>query len=399
MKLHKAKLDLLFLRTCLSHQLVPTFLNFKLYDKRITNSRLYRNYQRKLLDNEIKKKSNFVKTLTSKYDNELRYFRSVVSWLDFNHLRNLIETTNQKTLSRVSYVHGRKLRKLGYVKPNPTVTDRCIFNFSSHVLSEQEKVTLTKGLKFSFPVTKTKFISHFLPFERLAKILENFDLFNFKSRNGSYFKHSLKHIALSSFYSVSKTSASLSDDDVTTLEKLKSNSNIVICKPDKGNGIVLLDKEDYVRKMEDILGDSTKFAKLPDNVFLLVLKQEDKVNNYLRSLKAKGVIDSTTFSQLHVSGAQPGIMYGLPKVHKHGCPLHLILSALLTFNYRLAKFFVPILTPITTNVFTVKDSFSFATEISNFTHNGCVMASFEIKSLFTNIPLNGTIDICLDNIF
>lgn len=133
--------------------------------------------------------------------------------------------------------------------------------------------------------------------------------------------------------------------------------------------------------MEDILNDTTKFTRSNDNVFPLILKQEDKVNNYLRSLKTKGVIDSSIFNQLYVSGAQPGVMYGLPKVHKPGCPLRPILSALSTFNYKLAKFLVPILTSITTNAFTVKDSFSFAKEICNFKHNGCVMASFDILFL------------------
>lgn len=66
---------------------------------------------------------------------------------------------------------------------------------------------------------------------------------------------------------------------------------------------------------------------------------------------------------------------------------------------RLAKIFFRILTLITSHAFTVKDSFSFAKEICYFTHNSCVMASFDIISVFTNIPLNEAIDICSDDIF
>ena len=47
-----------------------------------------------------------------------------------------------------------------------------------------------------------------------------------------------------------------------------------------------------------------------------------------------------------------------------GCPpFRPILSALRTLTYKLAKFLVPILEPLTTNKYIVKDSFNFATEI------------------------------------
>ena len=92
-------------------------------------------------------------------------------------------------------------------------------------------------------------------------------------------------------------------------------------------------------------------------------------------------------------------MYGLPKVHKNGYPIRPIMSAIGTFNYKLSKFLVPILSPITLNQYTVKDTFNFVKEICNKNYEHCTLASFDIKSLFTNIPLKETIDICINNIF
>ena len=95
-------------------------------------------------------------------------------------------------------------------------------------------------------------------------------------------------------------------------------------------------------------------------------------------------------------------MYGSSKVHKkcvNGCPpFRPILYALQTPTYKLAKYLVPILEPLTKNKYTVKDSFNFATEtveqdLSNF------MGSLDIDSLFTNIPLEETIGICPNNLF
>ena len=77
-----------------------------------------------------------------------------------------------------------------------------------------------------------------------------------------------------------------------------------------------------------------------------------------------------------------------------------ILSSIGTCGYKIAKFLVPILEPLTSNQFTILDSFSFASEISHVKNNhGHVMASFDIKSLFTNIPLEETIDIATNSLF
>ena len=73
------------------------------------------------------------------------------------------------------------------------------------------------------------------------------------------------------------------------------------------------------------------------------------------------------YDQLHLSSFRPGILYSrLPKIHKMSIPLRLILSSIGTCGYKITKFLVPILEPITSNQFTVLDSFSFATEISKF---------------------------------
>ena len=105
-------------------------------------------------------------------------------------------------------------------------------------------------------------------------------------------------------------------------------------------------------------------------------------------------IDKATYEYLRVSSSKPGVLFGLPKVHKEGVPLRPILSSICTCGYDIAKFFIPYLAKLTTNEFTVKDSFTFAQEISSFqSSDNFVMASFDIKSLFTNIPLDGTIDI------
>ena len=75
-----------------------------------------------------------------------------------------------------------------------------------------------------------------------------------------------------------------------------------------------------------------------------------------------------------------------------------ILSAIGIPTYKLAKFCGKLLKPITTNEYTIKDSFSFAKEVEEC-HSNFIMASFDVKSLFTNIPLTETIGLCVDNLY
>ena len=96
------------------------------------------------------------------------------------------------------------------------------------------------------------------------------------------------------------------------------------------------------------------------------------------------------------------VLYGRSKIHKPikdgAPPFRPILSDIGTPTYKLAKFFVPLLALLTSNEYTIKDSFSFEEELLSFDSN-LVMVSFDVESLFTNIPLKETIDLCVDILF
>ena len=96
------------------------------------------------------------------------------------------------------------------------------------------------------------------------------------------------------------------------------------------------------------------------------------------------------YDKIYSRGSRPGILYGLPKVHKpiiDNCPkFRPILYAIGTPTFKLVKFLVPILSPLTVNEFSVHDSFPFANEVSSF-----------CPDHYT--PLDEVIDICLNDLF
>ena len=86
------------------------------------------------------------------------------------------------------------------------------------------------------------------------------------------------------------------------------------------------------------------------------------------------------------------------KVANNTPKFRLILSAMNTPPYWLAKYSNPILSPLTTNEFTVKNSLDFAEEVVHYDHN-LYMASLDIESSFTNIPLEETNKNCVNYLF
>ena len=68
-------------------------------------------------------------------------------------------------------------------------------------------------------------------------------------------------------------------------------------------------------------------------------------------------------------------------------------------NYALAKTLVEPLSLLSTNQYSVKNSFEFVNEITSFDNCNFYMCSFDVESLFTNVPLKETVEICLQTLF
>ena len=202
-----------------------------------------------------------------------------------------------------------------------------------------------------------------------------------------------------------KPKNNLSDIELQALNSLLHNKDIIIQRADKGNTIVVIDKDAYKEKMKAIISDRSKFEKLDiqeEKHLNFILNKEKRLREIIKPLYEKGCFTKSEFLKICPTGSKPGILYGQAKVHKpveDNCPsFRPILSAIGTPTYDLAKFLVPILKPLTENEYTVHDSFSFASEVSKINAKN-LMASLDVESLFTNIPLEETIDNIINDLF
>ena len=161
--------------------------------------------------------------------------------------------------------------------------------------------------------------------------------------------------------------------------------------------MVILNRADYIQKMSSILEDLSKFKHVSQDI---TKSRETSLINYLLRLKNDGTIDESEYKTMKPCGSTPGIMYGLPTVKKDDCPMCPIVSSIGTYNYDLAKYLVTILKPISKNNSSVKDSFAFVDWIKTKQNSGGgIMCSFDISSLFTNVSIDETIEICIKKLY
>ena len=68
------------------------------------------------------------------------------------------------------------------------------------------------------------------------------------------------------------------------LKRLANNKDIVILRPDKGSGTVISNRHDYIKKLSDIISDTSEFTKLSADPLLL---REEQLQRFLRKFKNK----------------------------------------------------------------------------------------------------------------
>ena len=71
-----------------------------------------------------------------------------------------------------------------------------------------------------------------------------------------------------------------------------------------------------------------------------------------------------------------------------------------TYNYNLAKWLENKLKPLSTNEYTITDALLFSQDIRTFPVKlNDILVSYDVCTLFTNIPLKETIDILVNRTF
>ena len=179
----------------------------------------------------------------------------------------------------------------------------------------------------------------------------------------------------------------LSREELKALNDLVRIKDLVIQKADKGNHAVIYNRRDYISKLNKVLEDTSKFKTVnieERKALNHLIHMEEQIIRLLKILEGQGEISEKEKNDLYASGSKPGVLHLLFKIHKalkDRIPLfHQILSAIGTSTNKLDKFCDQFFKPLTSNKYTIKDSFSFAKDVLEFDAS-LFMAGFDIKSL------------------
>ncbi|XP_067630502.1 uncharacterized protein [Eurosta solidaginis] len=171
--------------------------------------------------------------------------------------------------------------------------------------------------------------------------------------------------------------------------KLRKN-NIVTTKADKGNTTVLIEKEQYISKTEDLIGEM-KCRRM----------REDPTDEYQKQIKvaiknATNIVDSNMAYRLVQMNPSAPPLVVLPKIHKPDTPMRPIINFKSAPCYKLSKYLKTILI----DTLELRNEYAIANttelierlETVELTRNS-KLVSFDIKDLYTSIPLSETLDI------
>jgi Reverse transcriptase (RNA-dependent DNA polymerase) len=158
----------------------------------------------------------------------------------------------------------------------------------------------------------------------------------------------------------------------------------VVLSADKGNATVVMEEVEYKEKIAALLTDDTYTRCRKDPT--------SRINKEVRAaVKALRVPKKEEFRLIN-SDPRPPRLYGLPKIHKTGVPLRPIVSAVGSPTHPAARYVANLLQPFSGLVDSyVRDSRHFIERLQQIrTEEGDILVSFDVESLFTNLPIPET---------
>jgi hypothetical protein len=385
----------------MENKVVPNFIRSRIERSKLKCSP---SVERTFIHDEIGKTVSTLSFVKSKYNTNLRLASQWLSELDklrfLRHLVRIDRLTKSKKLEKQNKtIAFLRSKRFGSYDPSSST----ICNLSTHQFTQTELFTLGHGLKFSIPPRNISREMVFSEFESLASQLHHHTASSKQHRERVHAKlYDLSH-------GYCGTPIDLSDfrmhrECFHAFKSLKYNRNIVITRSDKGSGIVILDRHEYISKMMNILSDGSKFQSLgPVSDFDFTAKIEQAFQRRMYTWLKEKSIPLSIYNIIRPTGSQRPKLYGLPKTHKPNCPLRPILSMIDSPQHSLAKYLISVLQPVSDKFaqHTVKDSFSFVQLLNTLPANSdnIRMCSFDIRSLFTNVPLTEVIDICIRQLY
>ncbi|CAF4045091.1 unnamed protein product [Rotaria sp. Silwood1] len=265
---------------------------------------------------------------------------------------------------------------------NTTTNTDNVINLSNTNLNKQQLNVLSKGLKF-------------VPTPQSINIITTITNCETGVQNTP---HIIKKAAISEITAfVNKwrkpNNNNMSNEEIIALNGIKSMNDIIIVQAVKGSKIIILNKQDYINKIEDKLNDKNIYEqikkdpmeRLTKEIKLLATKlfREEKITQ-AKKFQLTGIDDLPT-------------VRGQPKLHKNNAPMRIVTCSRDTILSPTSKFVFNVIKDLRSTITSVIcSSLKFVQQImdTSLQHDDN-LASLDIVDLFTNIPVKDAVTIAI----
>ena len=383
-----------FLLRCKNLQLIPNFvkigeknLNFHKTDSKTKYTKILNIFYFQLLNICISDNFSKLKFLTNSLN---KTKNNLDSNFNKNFLNNFYSEQNKKHehfFNKIKNKHIKNINNLMIKQHSPEdklkINNEWITNLTETNIPEHIKYILSLGSKFS---TNEPIIP-----KKIENIITNIEagIDELNTNDKELIRNKITNILTNNKNKLINSNKKIRHKINYFLKEAKSflskHKSLFVMRADKSNKTVIMKKDEYYKKMSDLLNDSNTYKKVAHD---LTKQIQNKINGLINNMFRKKYIDKKTKNLLNCHNGQSPYIYGLPKLHKNNIPLRPIVSTVGSPTDKLSKFLSNILTNILGNTeLHIKDSWDFHNFIKNKTiPKNYTLISFDVVSLYTNIP-------------
>ncbi len=193
----------------------------------------------------------------------------------------------------------------------------------------------------------------------------------------------------------------LSKDEMHALKTLAADPTLIIKNADKGSGIVVEDRDNYIKDGLEHLSDTSIYEKIEEDPTIPLAQA---INKYIEYMYKKGIIDNTTkeylsFKPNNMPRTQQ--LYFLKKIHKNPIAVRPIVSGCGGPTEKISQFLDYHLQPQVPKIKSyTRDSGHLINQLETMTISpDAILATIDVKALYLNIPHEEGIKAVLNHMY
>jgi len=184
-------------------------------------------------------------------------------------------------------------------------------------------------------------------------------------------------------------------EEQKAFQSLLHNKDIVIRPADKGSGIVVLDKTDYISSLQNEMTESDSYEESEND---LTQKSMKEVRKLVNSMSKNGTVTKDMKQYLLPRYPRAGSLKGNPKLHKKNAPMRTIVNGMNTPTERLAELAEYELNEfVTSSPSYLRDTTDFINKLKDIPTpipEDTLLFCFDVCKLYPSVPKEEGIEAC-----